>query len=597
MIKNKKQMFVVIGAFVLVMLLTTVTYAFFNYTRTGVANRIQVGRIYFNTLQNGNINLTNMFPIEATPANLSDNTKVGMVTIDITGDTTYDNGVEYLVSAVDVNNTINSKSLPISINVSYGEASDEDVGLEDEEYFDNRGGNSSIYKVLAKDTISNNDQLIVGYIAKGSTGIDGTITIKAYLDKSKILISDTYPSGDVTHTEASGETSVEVIDYTNGTPNSMAEGKTVFTTSEWNQLQANGVSFKVKVEANEGLWVEENRSVNVMINFFNTGNDIEAQKTNIKEVYFKKMGATRMQNTYDAATIKEDLTDNGEGKVLAWLEENPLDNTKYNLIIASDGDTYISDATALFYNWTNVEKFEFVNLNLSRTTAMEAMFSKCSSLVSIDLSNMGGDNISSSMSSTFYGCTNLQEINMSGFNFGSAQLHAMFSNLTNLHTVNLKNANTSRVTSMSPLFAGDTSLTSIDLSGLGGDYLTNVSGMFGGCTNLREINMSEFNFGTASLSALFANSSSIEVIDLSNVIFNTTDLSAMFVNATSLRTIYVSNTWNVDNIASSDYMFTNCTSLVGGSNTSYDANNPSDKTYAHVDGGQSNPGYFTLKTN
>ena len=41
-------------------------------------------------------------------------------------------------------------------------------------------------------------------------------------------------------------------------------------------------------------------------------------------------------------------------------------------------------------------------------------------------------------------------------------------------------------------------------------------------------------------------------------------------------------------------MFYNCTSLVGGQGTTYDANHI-DKTYAHIDGGPSNPGYFTEK--
>ena len=42
-------------------------------------------------------------------------------------------------------------------------------------------------------------------------------------------------------------------------------------------------------------------------------------------------------------------------------------------------------------------------------------------------------------------------------------------------------------------------------------------------------------------------------------------------------------------------MFFNCTSLVGGQGTTYNSSNPTDKTYAHIDGGPSNPGYFTDK--
>ena len=41
-------------------------------------------------------------------------------------------------------------------------------------------------------------------------------------------------------------------------------------------------------------------------------------------------------------------------------------------------------------------------------------------------------------------------------------------------------------------------------------------------------------------------------------------------------------------------MFKDCTSLVGGQGTTYDADHV-DAEYAHIDGGTSNPGYFTDK--
>ena len=263
MIKSKKQMFTVIGAFVLVMMLMTVTYAFFNYTRTGVSNTIKTGRIYFNAEQGDTVTLSDLFPIslEASEEVSSETPGVGSLTIHVTGDTMYDDGIEYLVKAVDVTNTAGNSNLPISIAIKYEETNGKTIGMEDEEYFDNRGGNSSLYKVLSKNSITDDGDLVVGYIAKGQTGIDGTITIMAYLDAKNIAISDTYPEADVTHTETSGEasneTSVEVVDYSNGTTSEWVGDRTVFTTSEWNALQTSGISFKIKIEANEGIWVED----------------------------------------------------------------------------------------------------------------------------------------------------------------------------------------------------------------------------------------------------------------------------------------------------------------------------------------------------
>ena len=306
LIKTKKQMFIVIGVFTLVMLLGTVTYAFFNYTRTGSQNIIKTGRIYFNSEQGTAINLTNMFPIDPTETGVMDDaTKAGTVTINVVGDTTYSGGIEYLVSAVNVQNSVGNKQLPISIQVSVEDNNENDpstsLGTLDADYFTNRGTNAqtSIYKVLASDVIKNNENLVVGYIKSGQDGVDGNIVIKAYIDKNKIVISDTYPEEVVRTVNenfdgtacsvaltgvanastycASSSALQEAIDnedledaqisalvssgmvteYTNGTPASFGEGRTVLTTTEWNGLQTNGVSFQVKVEANEGVWVEE----------------------------------------------------------------------------------------------------------------------------------------------------------------------------------------------------------------------------------------------------------------------------------------------------------------------------------------------------
>ena len=251
---NKKTILTIIGIAILVIGLVGVTYAFFNYTRTGTRNIIKTGRIYFNSEQDTSINLTNMFPIDVSNGIPNDNTKVGEITINVVGDTTYDEGIEYLVSAVNVSNSVGNKSVPISIDVSVTNNSTNDpattLGTSDNDYYTNRGGNSSIYKVLAKDTISNNDQLLVGYITKGATGIDGNIVIKAYLDKAKIAITDTYDGNETDNM---------------GTTNNWVNDRVTFTTQEWNSLQQDGVSFQIKIEANEGIWVRESLTLTTVI--------------------------------------------------------------------------------------------------------------------------------------------------------------------------------------------------------------------------------------------------------------------------------------------------------------------------------------------
>ena len=460
-----------------------------------------------------------------------------------------------------------------------------------------------------------------------------------------------------------------IVKYQNDTSSNWVNGRVVLTTDEWNSLQANGVSFKIKVEANEGIWVSEQGNTMTAIPY-----EINNYRNNVKEIYFNKMDETSMYNAYNAATIKADITYNNEGKVLLWLETDTIDNSKYIMYIASDGVTSLTEGKTLFAYYGNVEKIVFGNINTSRVSSMENMFRECfkldnvdismfdtrnvttmqymfkycqsleniiignlnleklnnmmgvfqycSSIKSVDLSGtktsivanmqeiffdcydlesvnlsrLGSNNLTS-ITHLFYNCESLTTINMSNFNFGSASMQSLFDGLTNLEVVNLKNANTSNVPSMRDLFF-ESGIKNVDLSGLGGNSLQDIYNMFYGCNNIESINMSNFNFGSAYLYQLFAGITTVEIIDISNIDISNTVNAAynMFYNCPSLTTIYVSSDIDFSTQPSNMSMFGNNTSLVGGAGTPYDENNPRDNTYAHIDGGESNPGYFTLKT-
>ena len=110
------------------------------------------------------------------------------------------------------------------------------------------------------------------------------------------------------------------------------------------------------------------------------------------------------------------------------------------------------------------------------------------------------------------------------------------------------------------------------LSYLNTSEVTNMAGMFNSCFKLTSLDLSSFNTSKV------------------------TDMRAMFFNSNYLRTIYVGNGWSTAAVSTSTNMFYNCTSLVGDQGTTWNSSNPTDKTYAHIDGGPSNPGYFTAKS-
>ena len=145
----------------------------------------------------------------------------------------------------------------------------------------------------------------------------------------------------------------------------------------------------------------------------------------------------------------------------------------------------------------------------------------------------------------------------------------MFNTCSSLTGVDLSGFNTSKVTDMRVMFCNCTGLTSLDLSGFNTSNVTNMFNMFGGCSGLTSLDLSSFNTS------------------------NVTNMGRMFYECSRLTTVYVGEDWSTEAVTSSSYMFHNNNNLVGGQGTTYNGSNPKDKTYARIDGGTSDPGYFT----
>lgn len=224
--QSKQVLLSVIGVAILVVAVVGVSFAFFNYTRTGEANTVKTGHIEFNS-ENTLIELENVFPI-ATSAVATDSTNTATATVRITGNTNYTNGIDYVVTAEEVSTNIGTTDgkLPISIKVTQ-------TGLD--------GATLTSYEGDAVNNFHSGSELAHGNIPGNSTAVNGTITIKAYIDRNKVAITDTVQGGNI-----------HVTGYTNGTTSTWINGRTVMTTEQWNALQNTPASFKIKVVANEG---------------------------------------------------------------------------------------------------------------------------------------------------------------------------------------------------------------------------------------------------------------------------------------------------------------------------------------------------------
>ena len=283
-INNKKKIILSIALVLLLVVATVgITYAFFNYTRTGSANTLNTGRIYFSTEQTNQntITLNNIFPMTKEQA-LADSSTNGTLVVTFNGDTTYTDGMEYLLSIDSVSGTTN---VPISLIMDVNITENSVAVAENSNYYTAREAkttsmyiaegvdttiNSTTHKVITD--VKTGKYLLAGYIKSGEYGISGSITIKAFIDADNILITDTPDDQSQRPSTA----------YTDGTDTT---GKTVISTTDWNALQSSGITFKVKGEAREGIWVTVPPFRGTATQLANSASEYELETTPYGKIY------------------------------------------------------------------------------------------------------------------------------------------------------------------------------------------------------------------------------------------------------------------------------------------------------------------------
>jgi len=276
----------------------------------------------------------------------------------------------------------------------------------------------------------------------------------------------------------------------------------------------------------------------------------------------------------------------------------------------------------MFYNCSSLTNLDVSHFDTSEVTNMSWMFSGCKKLTSLDLShfdtskvtNMGSmfyDNLElrtlnisnfdtskvTNMSDMFGNCSSLTDLNLSHFDTSQVtDMSAMFYFCEKLETLNLNTWDTSNVKDMASMFYNCSSLTNLDVSHFDTSNVTKMNSMFSTCKNITSLDLSNFNTSQVSvMHHMFYNDYKLTTLDLSN--FNTsnvTDMSYMFKDCNNLTTIYAPSSFVTTNVTDSTNMFSGDTKIEGGMGTTYDSTKV-DATYARIDGGTSNPGYFTYK--
>ncbi len=235
-------------------------------------------------------------------------------------------------------------------------------------------------------------------------------------------------------------------------------------------------------------------------------------------------------------------------------------------------------------------KLDLSNFNTSKVTDMQGMF-VYSDFDSITLDNFDTSKVTNM--SGMFASADIKSLDLSSFDTSRVtDMRAMFFETIWLRDLNISGFNTCSVTNMESMFEYCMAYE-IDVSGFNTSNVTTMRRMFWECRLIDELDVSNFNTSKVTdMCCMFGRLRHVTELDLRS--FNTsrvTDMSYMFKYDESLNKIYATANFATTNVTNSTDMFTGCTSINGGSGTTYDANHV-DKLYARLDGINSNRGYF-----
>ena len=231
----------------------------------------------------------------------------------------------------------------------------------------------------------------------------------------------------------------------------------------------------------------------------------------------------------------------------------------------------ISTSTSLapVYAWSdNGNIYYWTEAQTPLLSSGYGMFSNLSNITTIDLSTIDTSNVTN-MYQMFYDCNSLTTLDL-GDNFDTSNvtsMNYMFYGCHDLTSLDLGDKfDTSNVTTMKSMFIGCNKLTSLDLGDkFDTSNVTNMEYMFNNCSSLTSLDLGD-NFDTSNVTemeSMFNSCSSLTSLDLGDKFdtSNVTNMYSMFYNCNSLTSLDLGDNFDTSNVANMSSMFSNCSSL------------------------------------
>ena len=198
-----------------------------------------------------------------------------------------------------------------------------------------------------------------------------------------------------------------------------------------------------------------------------------------------------------------DVSENGKGNVLAWVEQN---GELYDLYIGAEGGVVAPESCESMFGtrnaggWMDDEPYKNLiqirfngNLDTANVTNMSKLFAVCENLTELDLDTLNTSSVTD-MSFLFHNCVSLTALNLSSFDTSSVEnMWGMFNSCGSLRELDLHGFDTANVENMRSMFQHCRSLTALDLSSFNTASVTDMQHMFYDCSGLTELDLRSFD--------------------------------------------------------------------------------------------------------
>ncbi|EKJ3581714.1 BspA family leucine-rich repeat surface protein, partial [Enterococcus faecalis] len=242
----------------------------------------------------------------------------------------------------------------------------------------------------------------------------------------------------------------------------------------------------------------------------------------------------------------------------SWLKEiKKADVLEIQVVNAVGAE----DLSALFSDYNKTMKITFDQFDTSQVTDMSRMFIWNSKLEELDVSCFNTSQVTNM--SQMFTYTAIKELDVSNFNTSQVtNMAGMFGTMpgSQMQTLISKiifgdSFDTSQVTDMSHMFSYTSNLQKLDLSGFDTGKVTNMEGMFWQ-SSLKQLDVSNFDTrNVTTMKDMFGYLFEIEELNLSNFdTSNVTNMSSMFSNSHKLIKLDLSS-FDTSNVTNMSQMF------------------------------------------